>query len=346
MVNFNGLSDTVECLESLASIGDSDIATIVVDNASREDEAKKIADQFDWVTVIASPVNTGWSGGNNIGIHHALDPMAVPEMPHWRSAAQTPEPADIVFLLNNDTVVDPTIFKQLRYAFEQGYEVVGPVINEYADREQVQTEGVRFNPGDSLEFFQPIHLDQQNPDQVTSVDIVNGCAVAISRQVFDKIGLIDERFFLIGEESDFCLRAQAAGFRLGVLHQSLVFHKHSVSFNRAGKPLQRYYSMRNLWLLLNRHSGVRGRKGLWRSRLDYLRHAYHIYCHEKELGNQEGATAVMIGVADAFLKRLGPQPIKAGWLSQALDFLAGTAWRARGGSIETAISGSAAATKP
>jgi GT2 family glycosyltransferase len=334
LVNFNGLSDTIECLESIAQIDDGQLQTIVVDNASTSNDAEFIAEKFDWVTTIASPENTGWSGGNNLGIRQALTPHVQPVgVRRWMPTAQPIQPADVVFLLNNDTVVDASITQKLRFAVKAGYDIVGPVINEYSEREVVQTEGIRFNPRESTEFFERIFVDLAQPESITPVDIVNGCAVAITRAVFEAIGLVDERFFLIGEESDFCLRAQAAGFRLGVLHQSLVFHKHSVSFQRAGKPLQRYYGIRNLWVLVNRHSGVNGRRGHWASRLAYFRHAYHLYCHEREMDNQMGASAVAIGVADALRSRFGAQPIQSGWLAWILNCLAGFAWKCRGGTV-------------
>ncbi len=346
LVNFNGLSDTIECLESISKIDDCQVTTIVVDNASTNNEADAIAERFDWVTVISSPENTGWSGGNNIGIRQALTGSVEPPLTCRLAQNHSHQPSDVVLLLNNDTVVDPTLVERLQYAFAQGFDIVGPVINEYHDREVVQTEGVRFNPLSSAEFFQPIRLDQSDQDTISPVDIVNGCAVAIARRVFEKIGLIDERFFLIGEESDFCLRAQAAGFKSGVLHQSLVFHKHSVSFQRAGQPLQRYYGSRNLWLLLNRHSGVLGRPGVWASRRAYLRHIYHMYCHERELGNRHGATAVAIGVADAFLGRLGHQPIRPSYLSRGLEILATAAWRIRGGRVQQTLQNGMVVSRP
>ena len=337
LVNFHGLSDTIECLDSIAKIEHCEFETIVVDNDSGSNEAQMIADRFDWVRVLVSPTNTGWSGGNNIGIRHALRMPQLEEIPIL-GCETIDEPADVVFLLNNDTVVDPSILQKLESGLSQGYEILGPVINEYGDQNIVQTEGVRFNPRDSAEFFQPIQVKQTESESVTDVDIVNGCAVAIKKEVFDSIGLIDDRFFLICEESDFCLRAGKSGFRAGVLNRSLVFHKHSVSFNKAGKPLQRYYSIRNLWLLVTRHSGESCRKGAIASRLAYFRHAFHMYCHERELDNPAGAKAVAIGVADAMARRLGNQPIRASWLSWIFDQLAGCVWYIRGGRVRAARS--------
>src|SRR5437764_748752 len=78
------------------------------------------------------------------------------------------------------------------------------------------------------------------------VDIVNGCCMMVRAEVFARVGLVDERFFLVHEESDLCLRARRAGFRCGVFGEALVWHKGSSAFARTGKRLQRYYDTRNL----------------------------------------------------------------------------------------------------
>ena len=74
-----------------------------------------------------------------------------------------------------------------------------------------------------------------DPPTVVPVDIVNGCCMMVRADVFRRVGLIDDRFFLIHEEADFCLRVLRAGFRCGVLAEGLVWHKGSSTFKRSGK---------------------------------------------------------------------------------------------------------------
>ena len=95
--------------------------------------------------------------------------------------------------------------------------------------ETVLTDGCRFNHPESPGFFERIvvPIETIDPPRVDPVEIVNGCCMMIARQVFEQIGLIDERFFLIHEEADFCLRARQAGFACGILAEPLVWHKHS-----------------------------------------------------------------------------------------------------------------------
>lgn len=323
LINYHGLDDTLECLDS---IRDSDLQlnqVVVVDNASALGQADTIETQFPQVSLIRNSENQGWSGGNNRGIEFAM-------------AAG----ADAILLLNNDTIVSPDLGDRIVGALNDGWDIVGPVINEYIERDKPQTEAVLFNRKRSAAFFVHVPVLQTTVNDVAVVasDIVNGCAVCIRREVFAKIGLIDEQFFLICEESDFCLRAAEADFQVGVIAKAMVFHKHSVSFARAGKPLQRYYSVRNLALLLSRHHGGSSRlepprRGRVMSQFAHIRHAFHLYCHERELNNPAGAAAVAQGVTDAWTWRFGQREIQPTLPSRLLDTCWLATWRMRGGRV-------------
>jgi hypothetical protein len=279
-----------KCLVSLRAAADARFATVVVDNASAPDPTAVLRAEFPWADYLRSPVNTGYAGGNNLGIRHAL-----------RRGAQQ------VVLLNNDTVVAPQFAQRLRAAAgaHPEYGVLGPVINFMDEPHQVMTDGVVFNRASVAGFFQrrPAPL---STGAVTEVDIVNGCCIMVAARVFRRIGLIDERFFLVHEESDLCLRARRAGYRCGVLGETLVWHKGSSAFQRSGKRLQRYYDARNLSLLLHKHPGSASyRRAPWRSRLEYLKYLYYRYSLEREADRPEAADAILEGLCDAVSGRYG-----------------------------------------
>jgi GT2 family glycosyltransferase len=293
VVNFNGLQDTLKCLRSLEAVRSPHTFVVLVDNASIEDPTAAIREQFPWCPVVRNAVNGGWAGGNNTGIRFALD----------RGAEQ-------VVLLNNDTEVAPQLVKRLTEAAatHTDYGIVGPVINFLEERDAVMTDGCLFNHPGYEGFFQrrPVSLTPNDAPELTEVDIVNGCCMMISRRVFERIGLIDERFFLIHEESDFCLRARRAGFRCGVLGEVLVWHKGSSSFKRTGKRFQRYYDARNLSLLLTKNqAGHAAGRGAWQSRFHYLKYVYYRYAIEREAGHADAAEGVLEGVHDALVRRFG-----------------------------------------
>ncbi len=292
VVNYNGLEDTRLCLRSLAPQA-SRASVVLVDNASVPDPTPALRDEFPWCDTVRNEVNGGWAGGNNSGIRHALTGGA-----------------RYVVLLNNDTVVAPDFVDRLEDAAAAypGFGILGPVIRYLAPPHEVMTDGVVFNGPAAPGFFQrkAVPLVDTPVPAVTEVDIVNGCCMLVRSKVFDRVGLIDERFFLIHEESDFCLRARRAGFQLGVLGEALVWHKGSSAFARTGKRLQRYYDTRNLCLLLGKHAVRPGGRGPVRSRWEFLKYSYYRYAIERDAGHADAADAVLEGLCDALSRYYGP----------------------------------------
>lgn len=294
VLDFNGLADTRKCLKSMESADLQGSPVIVVDNGSTPPTAEHIAKEFPWTIVIRRESNGGWAGGNNEGIRRALELGA-----------------HRILLLNNDIVVAADIVERMLAASlacpEMG--IIGPIINFMDEPDAVMTDGVVFNPpGPPGSFFSRLEVSahRRSPPSVTRVDIVNGCALMISADAVQKVGLIDERFFLIHEEADLCLRAVAAGIGCGVLAETLVWHKGSSSFKRTGSRHQRYYDSRNLMLLLSKHASThqRGRSRL-RSWFEYFRYIYYRWCIERESNEQDAADAVVEGALDGFARRWG-----------------------------------------
>lgn len=296
LVNFNGLDDTRKCLRSLEEL-DRDASVVVVDNASKDNPVPLLQLEFPWADAVRSDVNGGWAGGNNVGVRHALARGA-----EW------------IILLNNDTTVPPRFVRRLVEAADAHpeYGVLGPVILFMDEPDKVQTTGVTFNRPDRDGFFQPIDVqhDSVKPAGVVPCDIVNGCCLMIRRDVIEKIGLVDERFFLVHEESDWCLRAGHVT-KCGIVTDALVWHKGSSSFQREGKKLQRYYDTRNLVRLLRNHRGRSGSRGRFASFRHYFGYARHRYAHERANGQRDAANAVVEGFYDGLLGRSGPY--RSGW---------------------------------
>lgn len=286
VVNYNGADDTHKCLRSLRALEYPNAEVVLIDNGSKPPVGEPFAREYPWARVIQNPVNGGWAGGNNVGIRDALA-----------------RGADYLVLLNNDTIVSPDLVTRLLAGLNSGYDVLGPLVHWMDEPDVVMMDGCTFDAPGSPGFFDRVPI----APPITDVEIVYGCCLTASAAVFRTIGLLDERFFLIHEESDFCLRARRAGFKCGVLAEPLVWHKGSSSFQREGKPLQRYFDARNLFLLLWKHAGSYGRRGgrpaIWKK---YLRHVYSFYCVSRDRGNDAGATAVLNGFHDALFGNYGP----------------------------------------
>jgi GT2 family glycosyltransferase len=196
------------------------------------------------------------------------------------------------------------------------YGILGPVIGFMDEPHAIMTDGCAFNRGTEPGFFErvPVSIGASSPPPVQSVDIVNGCCVMLSASLLRRAGLIDERFFLVHEESDLCLRARHAGFRCGVVGAMLVWHKGSSAFKRTGRRLQRYYDARNLQLLLRRHLGRAPGRRARASWLAYAKYVYYRYCLEMESREPEAGVAVIEGVYDGLARIHGryqgrPRPL-------------------------------------
>lgn len=316
VLHYNGLPDTLQCLASLRAAAGADCRVIVVDNGSAAPASEAIRAAHPWVEVLVREHNGGWAGGNNTGIRRALEGGA-----------------EYVVLLNNDTWVAPELLSRLITAAGARPElgVLGVVVCYQDEPERVNVDGCVFQEPGSGDFFvrQPIPQVEGNSVDVTETELVNGCCMMVRAEVFQEIGLIDERFFLIHEESEFCLRAWRAGYRCGVLGQPLVWHKGSRSFQRDSRPLQRYFDARNLYLLLKMHHGAGGGSQTgWRSWRAYLRHVYFMYCLQREAGSGAGARAVLEGVCDALSGRWGAYPPeRTRWLLPVLRHAFDWQWR-------------------
>ncbi|MCX7665372.1 MAG: glycosyltransferase family 2 protein [Gemmataceae bacterium] len=293
LVNYNGWDDTRLCLDSLRK-QTAPCRIVLVDNDSKVRRLEEFQKEYPEVVCIQSDWNGGWAGGNNIGIEYAMS-----------------QNAEHIILLNNDTTVSPHLVESLLRAAHDHpeYGIIGPIIHFMDEPEKVMTDGCVFNHPGYNGFFQRKEVPPTQPSLVTECEVVNGCCMMISRQVVKEIGLIDQRFFLIHEETDYNLRARQAGFKCGILSESLVWHKGSSTFKRTGSKLQRYFDARNLLLLISKHGRKHpeGRRSA-RSLLTYGKYIYYRYCEETESGQKAAADAVLEGFIDGLRRRYGPMP--------------------------------------
>jgi hypothetical protein len=226
---YNGFKDTYELIESLQNkIHSIRYETIVVDNASREDEAAKIRERYPSVIAIRSNENKGFSGGNNIGIREAK--------------------GKYIFLINNDTYIEQDTISFLIERLESRAEIggVSPKIRFAFPPQNIQFAG--FTP------LTPITLRNAGigfgcPDNGTfdtphPTPYLHGAAMLVKREVIEKVGLMPEIFFLYYEELDWSTHITRAGYELWYEPRCTVFHKESQSTGQLSK-LRTYYLTRN-----------------------------------------------------------------------------------------------------
>lgn len=239
VLNYNSRDDTLDCLRSLKHLTYSRAYTIVVDNASSDGSAEAIRAAFPHVKLIETGSNLGFTGGNNVGIRHALDAGA-----------------DYVLLLNNDTVVAPDMIDHLIEPMlnNPAIGVAGPTIYYFDQPHVVWSAGgsIDWKRGDTSMSAIGSEDKGQFGSEPREVEFVTGCALLARRDVWDKVGLLDERFFMYYEETEWCVRASRAGYKIVHVPLAMMWHKISVEA-RATSPHTHYYMVRNRLLFL-RHT--------------------------------------------------------------------------------------------
>lgn len=234
-VNYNGYQDTCELIESLAKHECYPYEVIVVDNASRNDEAIKLQSRYPNICVVPSSVNLGFAGGNNLGY----------------SIAQ----GEYIFFLNNDVVISGPILQPLvdRLNCEQ-VGLVSPKIKYEEDRSRIQFAG--FTPLSSITLRNCIkgthEIDEGQYNKAMLTPYVHGAAMMGKKALIEHVGLMTDVYFLFYEELDWSERFRKAGYELWYEPSAVVFHKECMTAKK-GSPLRLYYMTRARLLFARRN---------------------------------------------------------------------------------------------
>lgn len=239
-VNYNGLTDTLELLQSLEDSRCNHLQVIVVDNASKVDPTTQINEKFPQVEVIRSEVNLGFAGGNNLGLRAAK--------------------GQYLMLLNNDTVVSTDFADGILKAFRAhpSAGIVASKIQFTHSPNILQFAGsTPINPYTITSFAIGYgERDKGQYDERVQSPLAHGAAMTISRNALMDAGQMTEDYFLYYEEVDWCYRIKKAGYEIWFEPSSLIYHKESMSTGKSS-PLKEYYKTRNRILFAKRNfSGI------------------------------------------------------------------------------------------
>jgi len=229
VLNWNGWADTLECLSALKECRYPSLTIIVVDNGSTDDSAARIKSAHPDILVLESGSNLGFSGGNNIGIRHALATGA-----------------NYVWLLNNDTKPASDALSAL-VAKALTDKRIGAVASICYHADESLT--VQAWAGSRINLWIGYGRMCTEPHEDDWFHSLNGTSMLLSKEVLEDVGLLDERFFLYWEDTEFCLRLRKKGWRIAAAAESRVLHK--VNASTAGNKLllDRYQTASGLHLL-------------------------------------------------------------------------------------------------
>lgn len=234
VLNWNGLQDTQECLDSVAGLAYANVRVVVVDNGSEVNEADLLRASHGWIHAIRSETNRGFAGGNNLGIDYALGIQA-----------------DYVLLLNNDTVVTPDLLDRLLCVAEENSAIglLTPVIYDYTRRDVIQNQGM------SIGWYGPPsgQVKISAGDPFVTIEVALGASLLIKRAVLERIGGLSEEYFYQVEDTDLCVRAARQGFKIVVVPGAKIYHKGSVSLNKVPGNKVRYF-IRNRFIFRTKYA--------------------------------------------------------------------------------------------
>ncbi|MBI2621377.1 MAG: glycosyltransferase family 2 protein [Candidatus Levybacteria bacterium] len=270
ILSYKGHKDSLELLNSLRRInkGNLKLNILIVDNFPKDPIKADIKDFRDLnLEVIYNKKNLGFSGGNNVGIDYCL-----------RNGA------DYVVILNNDTIVDPFFIAELvKTAEEENAGIVVPKIyfakgfEFHKDRYKERDLGkVLWYAGGAIDWKNIIgnhrgldEVDRGQFDEDGETQMATGCCFLVKKEVFEKVGQYDKRYFLYFEDADFSERVKRAGYKIFYNPKSIVWHKNAQSTG-VGSDLQTYFQTRNRLLFGLTYAPMRVKLALIRESLSLL----------------------------------------------------------------------------
>ena len=249
IVNWNAGDFLDRCLGTVyAGNLNENLEVIVVDNNSTDRSAEVIGEKYPQVKLIGNRQNVGFARANNQALKEAS--------------------GDLVLLLNPDTEIEPDTLRVMADFIRNrpdcgiaGCKVLNPDgtlqqacrrnIPTMADAFFKLTGLSRLFPGSPR--FSRYNLTFLPADQIAAVDAVSGSFMMARREVVERIGLLDDRFFMYGEDLDWCLRARQAGYQNYYLPATSIIHYHGQSSRQ--RPLRTtYYFYQAMYLFYCKHT--------------------------------------------------------------------------------------------
>lgn len=232
IVNFNGEKFQNECIDSILKSDFQDFKIIIVDNASTDRSVELLKIFNDERIILAKQnENFGVAKGNNIGIKVAIEIGCTHTL-----------------LLNNDTIVETDFLSKLLKCNE---DVTASKIFFY-NKSLLWYSGGAFSYLKGLSYH--LNYEKEDNSSIKSgyFEYAPTCCLLIKNSVFNKVGFMDEKYFLYLDDTDFCYRLKQNGYKIWLCVDSIIYHKVSLSTGGSGSPISTYYGNRNRLYFINK----------------------------------------------------------------------------------------------
>jgi len=226
--NYNGRELINICLASLYKQGVAPDEIIVVDNGSNDGSRELIKRKYSEVRIISFSKNQGFSKAVNVGVKKAR--------------------YDKIFILNNDTELARDCLEYLLEDLKKKPNISAIVPRILLPDKKIDSAGGFIN-----ELGQAFHRREKeiSKNRFEEVFLITGAAVLCRRNIFEKVGFFEEKFFAYGEDVDWSFRAQLKGCEFKCDHRAIVYHRHKATSLREPRYLE-YLQFRNAYLFILR----------------------------------------------------------------------------------------------
>jgi GT2 family glycosyltransferase len=251
VLNFNGKHYLKQCLDSLLATDYSNFEVVVVDNGSTDGSKEFIKSNYSSVKLIEHDRNYGYAFGYNL----VMDKIGT----------------EYIALINNDIIAEPNWLKQLMvYIEDDDVAAVVPKM-KFPDKKRINSAGGScdifgngWNRGNG-------EIDRGQFNMVQEVFYGNGGALLIKKKVWREVGPFDERYFMYGEDLDWCWRARLKGYKIIYVPQAEIYHYWHGSGGVIVNMLERHslstviknYSLKNLILIMFAYLKLKFLKSIW-----------------------------------------------------------------------------------
>lgn len=246
--NFNGKNDTLECIDSLCYLDypKDKLEVIITDNGSNDGSQVAIKEKFKNIS------NFGWhkllllENKENKGAVEAYN----------RAIKNAHSNFNYIWKLDNDVILDNKSLINLVNLAEKNSKIGILGSKDYYNDEK----NIIWSAGGKVSYFRGsvknIGVDEKDNGQyeeMKDTDYVGGCSLLIKKEVINKIGLLDKNYFVYFDETDWCIKASQANYRVVYQPKSIVYHKVSRT-TKPNSPFYIYYFTRNNLYFMKKHA--------------------------------------------------------------------------------------------
>lgn len=272
IVNYNGENQTLSCLQSLNEVRTEgfNLNVIVLDNGSvRAFQTEQVLYKNFKLSILKSEKNLGFTGGQNLAIKKALK-----------------NGADYIVVLNNDVILDKGLIAELLESFQdksdlglvspkiyfaRGYEFHKDKYKENDLGNVIWYAGGKMDWKNVIGFHRGVdEVDKGQYDRFEETNFVSGCCMMVKKEVFEKVGFFDERYFLYYEDNDFSQRVKTKGFKIYYQPKAKLWHLNAGSTGGSGSGLQDYFITRNRLLFGFNYASLRTKSALLKESIKFM----------------------------------------------------------------------------